>query len=192
MPVKLYDIREEQFAQAIVSGLSLTEAGAKIGISLPTASNLLRKKDVNRRINELLKRTAKRAELQRTAILDRMLEDWDQARRQSQMTAAITAGKLLGQELHGMFVDRKEIGRPGDFDNKTEAELREYIASKLAEMGMSVEDVTAHLQNPQNLPAIIDAVATPVEATPVAPSSGSPEETVPQSEGPDSNPLVAP
>lgn len=41
-------------------------------------------------------------------------------------TAANRALELLGRE-HGMFVERKEVGKPGDFDNLSDDDLRSRL-----------------------------------------------------------------
>ena len=38
-----------------------------------------------------------------------LLDDRDLARELGQTATAVAAAKLLGQELHGMFIDRKHI-----------------------------------------------------------------------------------
>lgn len=45
----------------------------------------------------------------------------------------------IGKEL-GMFVDRKEIGGPGDFERMSDDELRELIATRIAGDGPSPVD----------------------------------------------------
>lgn len=50
-------------------------------------------------------------------------------------TAGANRGlELLGKEL-GMFVDRSEIGKPGDFDHMSDDELREFVARRAADLG---------------------------------------------------------
>lgn len=41
--------------------------------------------------------------------------------------------ELLGKEL-GMFIDRKEIGQPGDFDRLTDEELRQHVERESQEL----------------------------------------------------------
>jgi len=139
-----------------------------LGYSQSYGSKLMSKEHVASRITELLKRTALRTELTRAAIIDRIREDWDQARKMGQMSAALKAGELIGKELHRMFVDRKEIGLPGDFDNKTEQELRDYIATEMSALGITQEDIKqlAIQQQSQTRPAIekiIDVIHEPTK-----------------------------
>lgn len=50
--------------------------------------------------------------------------------------AANRALELLGRE-HGMFVEHKEIGKPGDFDNLTDDELERQYSDIASEVGIS-------------------------------------------------------
>lgn len=53
---------------------------------------------------------------------------------QYQGSVANRALELLGKEL-GMFVDRKEVGKPGDFERMNDAELAEFIKSGQVALG---------------------------------------------------------
>lgn len=90
---------------------------------------------VVRRIDELLSQSAARSELSRRAILDRIFQDWELARKLGQVPAALKAAELMGREMHKMFTERKEIGGPGDFDNKSEDELRSIINAEMRDLG---------------------------------------------------------
>jgi phage terminase small subunit len=49
-------------------------------------------------------------------------------------SVANKALELLGKEV-GMFIDRKEVGRPGEFESMNADQLREYIAREAPELG---------------------------------------------------------
>ena len=135
MPV-LYDTREEKFAQLIVRGAKPNQA--KIDAGYPAkrpVKGLMEEPRIAGRIKELMERAADRATLTRVDILERIKDDWDKARSLGQMSAALKAAEMVGKELHKMFVDRKEIGTAGEFDSKSEEELRDYIQSNLKELG---------------------------------------------------------
>lgn len=51
-------------------------------------------------------------------------------REKGQTAAAIRAAELLGKEL-GMFIERREQGRPGDFADLPEEELDRRIIAQL-------------------------------------------------------------
>lgn len=100
---------------------------------------------IRRRLEELMDVGARKAMLSRSMILQRIYEDWELSRKLGQMGAAATNAKLMGSELHRMFIDRKEIGGPGDFDQKTPEELLEWIKVELAELGDDAKDITNKL-----------------------------------------------
>lgn len=131
--------RYELYAQGIAAGLSPGDAYLKAGFKGKNASVAARKiatrPEVQRRIEELLTNAARRSELSRKDILDRIFQDWELARKLGQVPAALKAAELMGKEMHRMFVERKEVGGPGDFDNKTEEELKAIIQEGLEELG---------------------------------------------------------
>ena len=135
--------QHEIFAQARFAGLSPREAYQKAGYqgkSAQMTTRIERLPDVSQRIKELLAGSARRAELSRRDILDRIFQDWELARKLGQVPAALKAAELMGKELHKMFVDRRETGGPGDFDSKTEEELRAIVRDGLKDLGWDQEE----------------------------------------------------
>lgn len=124
------------------------------------ASRLLAQTSVQNRVNELLEErelvhsqaTAKAIEkvsLTKEWILAKLVENAERAMQakavldeeggsigeyQYQGSVANRALELLGKEL-GMFVDRKEIGKPGEFEEMSADELRTSIARDLEAIG---------------------------------------------------------
>ena len=135
----LRDPRQERFCQAIVAGKTKAEAYAEAGYKGKNhhagALNLMRHDAIKKRLDELFTRAATRAELSRKDILERILDDWNNSRKLGQMASALKAAELLGRELHHMFTERKEIGRAGDFDQKSEDELRKIVIEGMEELG---------------------------------------------------------
>jgi hypothetical protein len=138
---KLRNVKHELFCQMIVAGAPRGEAYQKSGFQGKTehantyGTMLLAKPEIKKRIEQLLQNSASRAEISRKQILERIMEDWDSSRRLGQMSSALKAAELMGKELHKMFVERKEVGGPGDFDSKTEDELKEIVREGLKELG---------------------------------------------------------
>lgn len=140
----LRDPKWELFAQGIISGLSKPEAYQKAGYTgnpLHGGSRMARIPLIMDRVKELLDAAARRSELSRKEILDRIYQDWELARKLGQMASALKAGEMMGKELHRMFVERREVGGPGDFDNKSEEELREIIKKELGDLGWEGEEI---------------------------------------------------
>jgi hypothetical protein len=157
----LYDVREERFAQLVVRGAKPAQAKVEAGYSPKRPlRGLLMEPRIAARIKELMERAANKAVLSRTDILERVAEDWDKARSLGQMSAALKAAEMVGKELHKMFVDRKEIGTAGEFDTKSEAELRDYISK---ELGLA----------PRQIEATIEPETEPEDDSPADPSENS-------------------
>jgi len=126
--------RHELYAQGRAEGLSRDAAAHKAGYK-GKAVHLEASPHIKTRVAELLALSAVRSELSRRDILERIFQDWELARKLGQVPAALKAAELMGREMHKMFTERKEIGGPGDFDNKTEDELRDIIKKELTDLG---------------------------------------------------------
>ena len=61
---------------------------------------------------------------------DSLIEELEQARIaaiEAQQASAAVAATMGKAKVCGLLVERKETGKPGDFDNMTEEELRAFI-----------------------------------------------------------------
>lgn len=139
----LYNPKHENFAQHIAAGAPREEAHVKAGYTgnKQSAYVLARRPEIKARVRELQGMAAAKIELSRKDILDRIFQDWELARKLGQCASALKAGELMGKELYHMFIDRKEVGKPGDFDSKTEDELRKIIQDNLKDLGWEEETV---------------------------------------------------
>lgn len=133
----LYNLKHERYAQGVASGLEKREAYAQAGYkgNGRAYARVDAEPTVKARIKELMEQGARRVELSRKDILERILQDWDLARKLGQVAAALKAGELIGREVHKMFTERREVGGPGDFDNKSEEELRQIVQEGLRDLG---------------------------------------------------------
>lgn len=153
MPI-LSNARHELFAQRVAKGMSATEAYKAAGYDTNghaaenSASRLMSNDEVKARIAELQAITAKEVTLDRADLLRMMLADRELARENKQGSAAIRASELLGKELAGMYVDRKEIGGPGDFARLSDGDLRELAAKEAESLGF--HDVAANLRQAES------------------------------------------
>ncbi len=143
MPGPLDNPRHEKFAQALFQGKSASEAYVLAGYKA-NKGNFVRFKDNQRikaRLLELQQQVSDavvaKTALTKQWVIDRLREN---VARSMQMEAVRNADgetigeytyngsvanralELLGKEL-SMFIDRKEIGEPGDFDRLTDDEL---------------------------------------------------------------------
>lgn len=137
MPV-LPNAKHERFAQGLAKGKSQSEAYEAAGYKPDSgaASRLSGNVSVTARLAELLERGAKRAEITVDSLTDMLKEDRALARELGQAAAAVSAVDKLGK-LHGLMVDRKEIGAPGEFARMSEDELDAFIASRKGSAGGS-------------------------------------------------------
>lgn len=94
----------------------------------------------------------KKVAIDRAWVLDRLVEISDRCMQAVPMldddgkptgmytfqaNGANRATELIGKEF-GMFVDRKEVGRPGDFDKRTDEEILRSIRERQAKLGVVV------------------------------------------------------
>ena len=130
MPV-LPNPKHERFAQELAKGKTADEAYQLAGYkeNRGNAATLKANQIISDRISELLERAAKRAEITVESLTQMLKDDRDLARELGQASAAVSAVDKLGR-LHGLVVDKKEVGKPGDFSRMTEDELEEFIARR--------------------------------------------------------------
>lgn len=161
MPV-LSNPKWELFAQELAKGTT-AEKSYEIAGYKPNRGNavtLKQNESISERVVELLaerekmhgQATAKAVErvaLTKEWILGKLIDNAERALQAQQAkdaegqpigdfkyegSVANRALELLGKEL-GMFVDRKEIGKPGEFEDMTADELRTSIARDLEAVG---------------------------------------------------------
>lgn len=143
--------RWERFAQEIASGKHTNNGAAYIVsgydcdplASEAAASRLLRKvKQISERVKELQEKAAIRTEL----TVQGLLEDADTIMRgamNSGQWAAANAALQTRAKLAGKWVDRKEVGSPGEFDQLQDHDLAKEMQREIAEIGPSLTDLAA-------------------------------------------------
>jgi len=167
MPI-LSNPKHERFAQLVAQGWDQDKAYAEVGYKPNrfNASRLKTTENVAARIKELVEQVTEKAILDRSWVLDRLMRNAMaclgempvKVRRRNKDTgeieefevidrdpaAANKALELLGKtpEL-ALWVERKEIGGPGDFDRMTPDELERYIRSEAGALGIGLEDASA-------------------------------------------------
>lgn len=87
---------------------------------------------------------AKAADITADSIATELEEARALALREGQAAAAVSATATKAK-LVGLMIDRKETGKPGDFDNWTEDQLREYLAAKPEDKGNQDESESESL-----------------------------------------------
>jgi terminase small subunit-like protein len=141
--------KHERFAQELAKGKSASQAYVDAGYS-KNDGNAIRLKGnerVQARVKELQERVAEKVvaktALSKEWVLEKLPENLERALQQRrarnddgeevgdftyQGNVANRALELIGKEI-GMFIDRKEVGKPGDFAGMTDDELDAFIAS---------------------------------------------------------------
>jgi phage terminase small subunit len=161
--------KHERFSQELAKGKTAEEAHRVAGYkaSRSGASQLKHQVNISNRVAELLaerevvhaQATAdaiKSTALTKEWVIETLKENVARAMQakpaktddegeavgeyQYQGSVANRALELLGKEL-GMFIDRKEVGRPGDFENMNADQLREYIRREAEELGLGATPI---------------------------------------------------
>ena len=151
----LKNARHERFAQEIAAGKGLEEAHGLAGYRADrrNAQHLRQRDDISRRIEEILanrekvaakvaERAIERAAITKADVIGMLVEDRQLARANTQASAAIRAAELIGKEL-GMFIDRREQGKPGDFADLPDEELDRRLVALMMERGMTERQARA-------------------------------------------------
>lgn len=150
MPI-LPNPRHERFAQELATGKSADEAYQEAGYSpaRQNASRLMANDTIRARVAELQQRIVDGIVLSRQWVIEELIDNVKRAKQATAVTdadgnvigeyryegsVANKALELLGKEV-GMFVERQERGKPGDFEKMNADELRDSIARDMEALG---------------------------------------------------------
>jgi hypothetical protein len=131
----LPNARHETVAQLVAQGITKTEAYAIAGYSPDdgNASRLTGTDRVKQRVAEIQQKTADLTQVTVARLVGAADEIRSLAVRDKQYSAAVGAVKEIGI-LTGLRIDRREVGRPGDFERMSDEELEQFIASETAKL----------------------------------------------------------
>jgi hypothetical protein len=93
---------------------------------------LFKNVQIQGRIREIAATAAQRNEVTE----DSLIEELEQARiaaLEAQQASAAVAATMGKAKVCGLLVERKETGKPGDFDSMTVEELRQYLSGAISE-----------------------------------------------------------
>jgi hypothetical protein len=157
MPV-LRNPKHERFAQEIANGRSLVDAYKAAGFKpdFRNAKRLRDRKDIGQRVDQILtdrerratlstERAIEKAAITKADVIGMLIEDRALARANVQASAAIRAAELLGKEL-GMFINRTEQGRPGEFDGLNREEMEQHLVDELVAGGIPEKTARAFIR----------------------------------------------
>ena len=136
--------RRELFAQLLVQGFTEVDAYEKAGYEM-TATPLRSHGTLQARLKELKGKLAARTAVTAETLINEAEEARVGAMENKQFSAAASLVKVKSV-LSGQWVERKEIGSPGEFDHLTDDELERALVERLAQLGfrLIVEDDTQH------------------------------------------------
>ena len=148
----LKNTQHEKFVQELLKGSSQADAymaagysAKSVAVASAAANRLLKDVSVAARLRELQDKIEERAIVDRKWVLERLVENANRAMmavavkdKEGKETGEYTyegsvanrALELIGKEF-GMFVDRKEVGKPGDFSEYTDEQLDQIIREEL-------------------------------------------------------------
>lgn len=140
MPV-LENAKWERFAQELAKGKSQAEAYELAGYKPDSgaASRLSGNVSIQARLAEIMERGAIRAELSVASVTESLLRIAEKAEKLCEASGYNVAKSawMDAAKLHGLIVDKKEVGKPGDFTRMDERELDAFIAGEKAALGGS-------------------------------------------------------
>lgn len=133
MPV-LLNAKHERFAQELAKGKTADEAYQLAGYKANrgNATTLKANQSITDRVAEIMERGALRAELSVASVTESLLRIAEKAEKLGEASGynVAKAAWMDAAKLHGLVVDKKEVGGPGDFKRMSEDELDAFIASR--------------------------------------------------------------
>jgi hypothetical protein len=149
MPV-LDNLQHETFSQEIAKGTGVGEAYAIAGYdctnkaaAAASASRLLKTAKIQARVSELLNGAATRAVISIQKVLEKLDRAYDLAERMEQPSAMVAASMGLAK-VAGLIVDKKEVGKPGDFTDVDDQSLDQFIMTEAKALGIVGQKATKH------------------------------------------------
>ena len=131
----LKNARQEVFAQVLATGTTNIEAHEASGYvpDYANASRLTRNDRVKQRIREIQLPAIDLAKVTVASLVGAADEAREAALAEKQISAAVAAIKEMGI-LTGLRIDRREVGKPGEFERLSDEELQHFIASESAKL----------------------------------------------------------
>ena len=119
--------KQQRFVQEYTIDSNATQAAIRAGYSENTASEIgwenLRKPQIDEAIRQIRMEMAQRHGVTQDFIINGLVEE---ATVGQQPSARVRSYELLGKHM-GMFIERQEHGKPGDFKGLSEDELDSKI-----------------------------------------------------------------
>jgi hypothetical protein len=125
--------RRERFCQLLAQGLTEADAHARAGYRRNdgNASTLARHPDVLERLKEIKGKQAAKALVTAETLINEADEARVGAMKSGQYSAASAAVKIKSV-LSGHWIERQEVGSPGDYDHLSDDELERQLKERVA------------------------------------------------------------
>lgn len=157
----LLNKKHELFVLGIARGLPQHQAYSEAGYSTKSmevasaaATRLLKDVRVQERLAEINHRQSENAAtvLTKVWVIEETIAIKDAAKQAGQFGAATRCMELLARET-GAFIERKEIGRPGEFEAQSDDELAQFVRDTEREIRASRKGRSgiASTQEPESL-----------------------------------------
>ena len=129
--------RRELFAQLLAQGFTEVDAHERAGYrrNEGNASTLAQHPEVLERLKEIKGKQAAKAVVTAESLIQEAEEARRAAMESGQNNAACTAIKVKAV-LSGTWIERQEVGVPGEFDALTDDELERMLAERIADLGI--------------------------------------------------------
>ena len=133
---QLTNASQEIFAQTLATGTTKSEAYEIAGYE-PNRHNAARlvntNEHVQQRIREIQFQAVDLTQITVASLVGAADEAREAALAEKQISAAVAAIKEMGI-LTGLRIDRREVGKPGEFERMNDEELAHFIASESAKL----------------------------------------------------------
>jgi len=136
----LLNHRREKFCRNLLKGMSRPQAYHKAGYRNPhrqAAYRLFQEPEVKHRMIELLNKTETDVIISLETLTNVYVDLLTAARDENDLKTAKSIADSLGK-MHGLVIERKEVGKAGDFARMTEHELINFIEATAIEVGRAI------------------------------------------------------
>jgi hypothetical protein len=125
--------RRELFAQLLVQGFTVVDAHERAGYrrNEGNASSLAQHPEVQARLKEIKSAVAARTVVTTETLINEADEARVGAMKSGQYSAASAAVKIKSV-LSGKWIERAEIGAPGEYDHLSDDELERQVMERVA------------------------------------------------------------
>jgi hypothetical protein len=142
--------RRELFAQLLVQGFTEVDAHERAGYRRNdgNASTLAQHPEVQARLKEIKGKIAAGAVVTSETLINEAEEARLAAMASGQNSAAVSAVKVKSV-LSGKWIERAEVGAPGEYEALSDEELERQIMERVARLGLT-DVLTLHIPHMDN------------------------------------------